>query len=118
MDDTNIKNMEARLKRIQDYKELWDIPSGAGKRVLLGLIDESKAMGDPQSNSGQAMAYNVGKASLGKEIIDNIVFAGIDLSTRESLGKTEQDVKDYRQEAITIIKNGGKQDVRTRFRNS
>lgn len=116
MSEHNIDTANEVLKRMNDLIELWNMPSGAGRRVLLSIIATSKAMDNPYNNSGQQIAFNVGKASVGKEIINDMIFAGIDLDVRECMGITIQDVKKKTQEVLSTIKNGGKQNVRSRNR--
>jgi ABC-type molybdenum transport system ATPase subunit/photorepair protein PhrA len=107
VEEHNEKAAQKVIRRINDLRELWNMPSGAGKRVLMEIIDESGVNKSPYSNSGQAMAHKVGKAEVGHKLREQITMAGIEITARECMNITKADIEAYFNKHINIIKNRG-----------
>jgi hypothetical protein len=107
-EEYNKKNSEAVVKRTNDYIELWDLPSGAGKRILQGIMKKLGTMKSPYSGSGQDMARKVGKLEVGMEIMEEITMAGIDITIRECMGYTEKDIENKFNNHLNVVKNKGR----------
>ena len=101
----NEKTAHKGITRINDLKALWELP--AFKRVIMEIIDESGAMRSPYSNSGQSMAYNVGKADIGRTLVERLTMAGIVITTRDCMNKTEDDIKNHFDYLVKTIKRKG-----------
>lgn len=109
-EEHNEREAKRAIARTNDLKELWTMPSGAGRRILQEIIGDTEAMKSPYSNSGQSMACKVGKAEIGLKLIENLTMAGVDISTRECMNITEEEIKSTFKQHLETIKNRGRVD--------